>query len=496
MRITRYFLLLSVCLLLQPAQADTYWVAFIDKQGTDGTLSHPSAYLSERALLRREKQGISIDSLDLPVSTVYRDSIRQLGGRVLHQSRWLNGITFEANDEAIVARIKECSFVRYIERTQTSGTPFRKAKHSTMSTTTTEANALLSDVFTEMLRLDSLHRRGYKGAGMQIAVVDDGFWNVNQLSAFAQTDILGTKDFVTPGGDVYASGNHGSMVLSTMAARVPNEYEGTATEAGYYLLRSEDDNTESIREVDAMVAAFEWADSVGADIITSSLGYVYFDDASTDYTYEMHDGKTLRNSKAATIAARKGLFVCISAGNEGNKEWHYVSSPADADSILTVGAVDEEKVHSYFSSYGPTADGRIKPEVCTMGSLTPLVHPSDYLTHSNGTSFACPIAAGMAACLWSALPDLTNMQLRERILRFASQHNAPDNALGYGIPNVWNSYLGANTATSVLVNDDTDWTDAAVYDVQGRFMGTSLYDLQAGFYVQKKNGAVRKVQIQ
>ncbi len=489
--------------LLLPLHADTYWVAFTDKQGTTGRLEYPADYLSERALQRREKQGISIDSLDLPVSAIYRDAILQLGATLVHQSRWHNGITIEVNDSAIVEQIKACTFVHYIEQTQQSTLPLRQPKYTrevhpryiSHTTQHTTANARYSDVFNQMLHLDSLHHRGYKGEGIQIAVVDNGFRNVNQLTAFEQTNILDTKDFVTPNNSVYLQGDHGTMVLATMAAQLPNEYEGTATEASFYLLRTEDDATESIREVDAMVAAFEWADSVGADIITASLGYVYFDDPTTDYTRAMHNGKTLRNSIAATIAARKGVLVCISAGNEGNKDWHYISSPSDADSILTVGAVDEYKQHSYFSSYGPTADGRIKPEVCAMGSTVPVVHPDDYISYVNGTSFSCPITAGMAACLWSAIPELTNMQLRERIMRFASQHNAPDNILGYGIPNAWNSYLGENTATSVLTLSNTDWTNAAIYDLQGRFIGTSLESITTGIYLQKKNGVVRKIQV-
>ncbi len=495
MKQIQYLLLFFVGFFIQSAHADTYWVAFTDKKGTTGTLDNPAAYLSERALVRREKQGISLDSLDLPVSALYRDSILQMGATLVHQSRWHNGITIEVNDAAIIPQIKACSFVKYLERTQASTTSLRKPKFLKNNTQTAENNLFISDVFTNMLHLDSLHNRGYKGEGIQIAVVDNGFNNVDNLDVFAQTNILGTYDFVNPGNNVYLQGNHGTMVLSTMAAQMTDEYAGTATEASYYLLRSEDDSSESIREVDAMVAAFEWADSVGADIITSSLGYFYFDEAGTDYTYRMHDGKTLRNSIAATLAARKGLLVCVSAGNEGNDAWHYISSPSDADSILTVGAVTATQEHSSFSSFGPTADGRTKPEICAMGSMVGLYNQFGTLTYSNGTSFSCPIAAGMAACLWSALPELTNMQLRDRILRFASQHDTPDNILGYGIPNAWNSYLGENTATSILTPDNIDWTNASLYDLQGRYVGNTLEDLQTGVYLQKKEGCVRKLYV-
>ncbi len=489
------FILILGSWLLTPLFADTYWVAFTDKQGTIGTLDNPTT-LSERALARRQAQGIAIDSLDLPVSAVYRDSVLSVGATYVHQSRWHNGITIEAN-ASMIEKIRTWSFVRETQCTQQVaywGVAPRHHKKIQASENKQDVN-ILSSIFTSMLRLDSLHNHGFLGTGKQIAVVDNGFDNVNTLEPFAQTTILGTYDFVQPGNDVYKQGEHGTMVLSTMAANTPEAYVGTAPQASYYLLRSEDDATESIREVDAMVAAFEYADSVGADIITSSLGYFYFDDVITDYTYAMHDGETLRNSIAATIAARKGMLVCISAGNEGSSNWHYISSPADADSILTVGAVGSGGLHASFSSFGPTADGRIKPDVCAMGQNVLILNPSGSYSWSNGTSFSCPIIAGMAACLWGALPELTNMEIRERIIRFASQYERPDNILGYGIPNVWHSYL--NEATGIIDNiaNEVDWTDAEVYDIQGRRLSNDGMNFVPGIYIIKKGEAVKKVQI-
>ncbi len=504
MRIERYILLLALLsFVLCPIKADTYWIQFTDKAGTIGTFENPTT-LSERALNRRQAQGIAIDSLDLPVSAVYRDSVLTTGVAFVHQSRWHNGMTIETNDTATVAAIQQWTFVKRVERTQTNGLlpwpQIRKKRGETFDQEQT--NTLFSDVFIQMLRLDSLHNRGFVGEGKQIAVVDDGFWKVDELEVFDSTSILGTCDFVQPGNSVYKQGDHGTMVLSTMAAQATNLYTGTAPQAGYYLLRSEDDDTESVREVDAQVAAFEWADSVGADIITSSLGYTDFDDRTMNYTYAMHDGKTLRNSIAATIAARKGMLVCISAGNEGAYAWHYMSSPADADSILCVGAVDADRNHAYFSSYGPSADGRVKPDVCAMGQNVSVVNLDNKMAllgllfqSANGTSFSCPIMAGTAACLWSALPELTAMELRERILLFASQYDVPNDALGYGIPNVWYSYLNEDTALEEILIRPTDWTNAEVYDVQGRRVGNSVKGLQSGIYVQKKANAVRKIYV-
>ncbi len=492
MNMRKFILFLLLCPLsffLCPIQANTYWVQFTDKAGTIGTLDNPTT-LSERALERREAQGIAIDSLDLPVSQIYRDSVLKTGATFVHQSRWHNGISIETND-SIAQIISTYAFVHKVEKTQSKAIQSLKPRKTLAQTDATEA-IMRTDVFTQMLCLDSLHNRGYKGTGKHIAVVDNGFINVNHLAAFAQANIMDTYDFVKPGNDVYLQGNHGTMVLSTMAAQIADLYEGTATEADYYLLRTEDDDTESIREVDAQVAAFEYADSVGADIITSSLGYFYFDDPSTDFTYANHNGRSYRNSMAATIAARKGILLCISAGNEGNATWHYISTPADADSILTVGAVRADREHAFFSSYGPTADKRIKPDVCTMGQSTPVVDIENYVTTANGTSFSCPIMAGAAACLWSALPELTAMQLRDRIIKFASQAEMPDNTLGYGIPNIWLSYTNGETAIKE-VEIDNHWTNAAIYDLQGRFLGTDITTLEQGIYIQRKGNVVRKI---
>jgi subtilisin family serine protease len=189
------------------------------------------------------------------------------------------------------------------------------------------------------------------------------------------------------------------------------------------------------------VAAIEMADSLGLHIVSTSLGYSTFDNEQFDYTYADMDGRTSRGARAAAIAARKGLLLVVAAGNEGDKPWHYLSTPSDADSILTVGAVDGSGNIASFSSYGPSADGRVKPEVCALGKLTALINPSNsYIIHSNGTSFACPLIAGMAACLWSALPDATNMEIRERIIRSADHYNHPQEQYGYGIPNAWMAY--------------------------------------------------------
>ena len=242
------------------------------------------------------------------------------------------------------------------------------------------------------------------------------------------------------------------------------DYEGAAREAEYYLFRTEESSTESPKEIDNWVAAIEMADSLGLHIVSTSLGYRTFDDEPFDFAYADMDGKSSRGAQAATIAVSKGMLLVVAMGNDGNKTWHYLSTPSDADNILSVGAVDVAGKIAEFSSYGPSADGRIKPEVCAMGSGTLLIDPStNEVTNGNGTSFACPLIAGMAACVWSALPDATNMEIRERIIRSADRYSQPHEQYGYGIPNAWQAYrmqwstnlqpiIRVSTAQKIFIN--------------------------------------------
>ena len=316
-----------------------------------------------------------------------------------------------------------------------------------------------------------------------MAVVDGGFQNVNTLSAFdaVREQIRGIYDTTDDTDSVTGTtGNHGVICFGTIAAITP-EYQGAATAAQYYLIRSEENATESPKEMDNWVAAIELADSLGVDIASTSLGYAMFDDDCFTLSYSDMDGRSTRSSRAATIASRKGMLLVVAAGNEGNKAWHYIASPADADSILTVGAVDVQDSIAGFSSWGPTADGRVKPEVCARGHQTALINPIDNtVQYSNGTSFACPIIAGMAACLWSALPNASNMEIRERIIASANRYKEPHPQYGYGIPDAWKAYeqttdieaiqsVDIPQARKVLINGVL-WIlhNGKRYDVMGR----------------------------
>lgn len=489
--------ILVAILLLSSATAvaDTYWIAFTDKKGTTGDIRHPEDFLSQQALERRSKQNIPVDSLDLPVSQTYLDAVTRMGVEILFASRWLNGVTVRADDYAVMQNISPCPFVSAVERTQSDKAPqnAHRKKMSMDNTNPLPYGAAKKQI--EMLRLPLLHDAGYRGEGFSVAVIDNGFPNTDESHYFdyVRPRITHTRNFVNPEKDVFSVGGHGTCVLSCMAAHA-DDYCGTAPDATYHLIVTEDDYTESLREIDAQVAAFEWADSIGADIITSSLGYAFgFDDPDTDIPYAQLNGRFARNSRAATIAARKGMIVCISVGNEGNVSWHYLSSPADADSILSVGSVTSDGIKSPFSSFGPSADGRIKPEVCAMGTSTALYNPdTDNIRTSNGTSFSAPLIAGMAACLWQALPGLSNMQIIKRILRSASQADTPDNAVGYGIPDAWAAFLGEKTGLQVP-QTDVATSSVEIYSLQGQPLGRDPHCLPSGIYIQRTGTTTKKI---
>ena len=421
-----------------------FFVQFTDKAGS----THIA--LSPTALDKRTERSIAIDSLDYAVSPIYLDSLRQTGCHIYHTSRWMNGATIET-DSTTIQRIAQWTFVDTIYMTRRRGDEAirRKSDEAKRQEVIGEEHLLrqeatwLSDPQTEQLQLHLLHEAGFHGQGITMAIVDGGFQNVNTLTAFdaVREQILGIYDTTDDTDSVTGTtGNHGVKCFSAIAAITP-DYQGAATATNYYLIRSEENKTESPKEMDNWVAAIELADSLGVDILSSSLGYAKFDDPQQTLSYSDMNGQTTRCSQAAQIAAAKGMLVVVAAGNDGNNAWHYISAPADADQILTVGAVDIHDSIAAFSSWGPTADGRVKPEVCATGYQTALINPlNNNVLYGNGTSFACPIIAGMAACLWSALPNASNREIRERIIHSADRYTLPHDHYGYGIPNAWLAY--------------------------------------------------------
>ncbi len=418
-----------------------YFVSFLDKPEK----SVPQ--LSPRAVEQRERWNIPTDEKDYPVSPLYLDELQKAGAYVHHVSRWFNGATVEM-DEETAEKVRAMKFVTDVEMTReaVSSQPSALSRQkSALSRQPSEARTQLqaySDKQLALYNLPPLHEAGFEGQGILMVVCDGGFYNAQTLSCFRQKELeLGHFDFTDDTDDFYGTtGAHGTECLSTVSA-LTAEYKGAATKAPYYLMRAEENATESPKEMDNLVAALEKADSLGANIFSVSLGYAMFDNEEWTLHKDELDGRSTRSSLAATIAARKGMLVCVAAGNEGNGAWKTLSSPADADSVLAVGAVDTLGQIGSFSSYGPSADGRVKPEVCAVGVKSVLVNPGGTIVASNGTSFATPLIAGMAACIWSALPEENAMQIRERIIRSADRYGNPDKEqYGYGIPDAWKAY--------------------------------------------------------
>jgi len=399
--------------------------------------------LSPRAQEQRAKWHIETDELDYPVNTLYLDSLKRMGVTVYHTSRWFNGATCEMSTE-LAEQVAQLDFVTEVEMTRDDSEPIYGARKRIPQHTTT--SPLPPDNYTDqqldLFNLRALHNAGYEGQGILMTVCDGGFTQANTLSCFRQTQESGHYDFTDDPDNFYGwTGVHGTECLSTISG-IQDGFYGAATQADYYLMRSEENSPESPKEMDNLIAALEKADSLGVNVFSVSLGYAMFDNAewTLDKSTDL-DGRTTRVSRAATIAARKGMLVCVAAGNEGASEWQTISVPADADSILTVGAVATDSTIGIFSSYGPSSDGRIKPEVCAVGVRSTLIYPNGQIVLNNGTSFATPLIAGLAASLWSALPDENAMQIRERIIRSSNRYTNPDTQrYGYGIPNAWKAY--------------------------------------------------------
>jgi serine protease AprX len=436
-----FFLITTSAGVFSQTYPGRYFISFTDKNNSPYSLDRPGEFLSERALQRRIKQDIPLSFNDLPVTPAYIDSVRALGVRVYNRSKWFNAITTDTISPFLLEKIYNLPFV-VKPSDQDSLQPVKKTGKSVMTNTGGLFEYDLNYGYSEnQIKINNghiLHNQGYTGKGVQIAVIDAGFLGVDVIEGFSElwsnNRILGTRDFVNSNSNIYREDIHGMHVLSVIAGNIPYEYVGTAPEASFWLLRSEDVSSEYIIEEDNWVSAAEFADSAGADIITSSLGYSTFWDASQDHTYEDMDGNSTRISIAADIAASKGMLVVSSAGNFGDKLWKYISAPADADSVLAVGAIDVTGAIAAFSSRGPSADGRIKPDVCAVGNKTYILRQTGSVGTGGGTSLSAPIISGLAACLWQANPDAAGMEIYSAIKESSDRYSNPDTIYGYGIP--------------------------------------------------------------
>jgi serine protease AprX len=426
------------------APAARYFVYFKDKAGTPYTVGQPQAYLSARALARRSRQGIAVRPRDLPVSPAYLAQVRAVSGspQVVFTSRWLNGAVLTC-DSLTLARVQQLPAVRSAQLLSRALPQAPAAAPAVPPTPTPPApptpRATYGKAYAQnqLIGAVAMHNAGYRGEAMQIAIFDAGFPGANQITALqniqTQGRLASTRNFVDGGRQVYLRNGHGTACLSLIGGELPGYYVGTAPRATFHLCLTEDVASESPMEEANWLAAAEYADSAGVDVISSSLGYNTFDDAALSHTYAQLNGRTAIGSLAALGAARAGIVVVNSAGNDGNNSWHYIGVPADADSIITVGAVDSLRNHAGFSSYGPTADGRIKPTLAAMGVASAVLAPNGTAVRGNGTSYACPELAGLVAGFWQANPTLSAQQVIRALTSGASQAQNPDNTLGYGI---------------------------------------------------------------
>ncbi len=439
------FLLLMLIILpvIGEAQVNRYMVFFTDKEGTAFDLNKPDEFLSPRAIARRIKYNIPVTTSDLPVNVNYINAVQSEGVAVFFQTKWLNGVLVQV-DQNLIPGIEQLSFVKEVRFVAPGArlAPSTEPPDLTSKVEGIKQTSISNALQNKMLGVDRMHEDGYTGKDIMIGVFDAGFTGVDIsqyfLHLFEQNKIIAARDFVRNSSSVFQYDDHGTGVLSTISGFSESAYEGIAYDADVVLCVTEDTSPEHVIEEYNWLFAAEYADSLGVDIINTSLGYNTFDEPSMNYTYESMDGNTAIITRATDMAASRGILCIVSVGNEGNNNWKKLVAPADADSVISVGAVDANLNHVSFSSTGPTADGRIKPEVVALGQSTKIVQYDGSLSSGSGTSFASPLIAGLAAGLWEAYPELNNMELLNVIIKGSSQYSEPDTLLGYGLPDYRN----------------------------------------------------------
>jgi hypothetical protein len=460
------------------AQFSRYIIQFKNKGFNPYSLSNPQQFLSQRAIDRRTRYNIPYDSTDLPVTPRYIDSLRSVPNvTVLNASRWLNSVTIQTTDANALSKINSFSFVvsakpialrvdpsntqpvkvktlsSSLKSTGTQNSDLEKNKVS-YSTTANYYNYGYSYNQVHIHNGEFLHNIGLRGQNMIIGMLDGGYYNYTNLRAFDSVklngQVLGTWDFVMREPSVVEDAEHGTNCFSIIAANIPGTFVGTAPKASFYLFKTEDVSSEYPIEEHNWVVGAERVDSAGGDLISCSLGYSTFDNPVFDHTYADMNGNTTISAIGGDIAAKKGLLVVNAAGNEGESTWKYISSPADGDSVLAVAAVDTLGNVASFSSYGPSSDGQVKPDVASVGYRTIIQGGSGNLMAGNGTSFACPNIAGVTTCLWQGFQEFNNMKIIDALRRSGNLASAPNDRIGYGIPNAKKAvlYLLKDFATS------------------------------------------------
>lgn len=433
-----------------------YWITFDSKKGTPYNLQKPEEFLSQRAIERRQRQDIRIDSTDLPVNPNYIKELSKLGFRIMHTSKWMNGAMISKIGTTSVEDIETPSFVTSVE--------LIKPADLTKSATYKQKFELTDSLFygnsytqNHMLGIEELHKYS-RGKNVHVAILDGGFYEVDEADAFdslrARNGILGTFDVVSPENNVYKEDYHGCAIISLMAANSPGQMVGTAPDASYWLVRTEDINSEYPIEMYNWIIGAEFADSVGCDVINTSLGYSIFDDSNMNINYEQVKAGSSEITKAANMAVNKGIVVVVSAGNDRNKALKYIAVPANASNAITVAAVDEYGDISSFSSAGFSEEqAPRKPDVSAMGVHNAILTGKGNLEHGSGTSFAAPLVAGFAACVVSLFPDKKASEIIDMIRQSCNNYPQHDTLYGYGIPNVQKILDKYSASTEINISD-------------------------------------------
>lgn len=422
---------------------DLYLVYFQPKQNTATYLAEPLTMLSQRALDRRTHRNIALDDKDVPIDAYQLNTLKQLNLNYVGASKWLNAAMVEVDDETVISQIQQLNFVNRVESLVRHSSARDIAERKQRVHHTLDFNYQNSANFIEQLNLQYFHNAGFTGQNIMVGVIDSGFPGVNSTNAFAalrnENRIVDSKNFVNS-NSIYQMDSHGAIVLATMAAKLDGVYVGAAPDAHYALYVSEDVDVETPKELLYWVQAAERADSVGVDIINTSLGYSTFDDPRYDYTYAEMDGESSLITKGANIAYSRGIFLVNAMGNDGNNSWHFLTAPADSPQVFSIGANDINKNAGTFSSYGPNSINERKPNVSALGVSTPIYLPNGAISRTNGTSLSSPIITGAIATLMSAMPHTSLDDLKSLIEQSAHLYPNVNNQLGYGVPNFQTLY--------------------------------------------------------
>ena len=504
-----FFLLLwfGLSVSLYAQNPTCYRIYLSDKNNSPYSIDNPSEYLSQRAIDKRARFNISITEQDFPVNPQYKQQILALDAdmQLLSTSKWMNTVTIYCPDSIVVPQILNLPFVDSVKAVGNyilhDAPVYRNPENPVPlvhnSSIPTKDAIDYGEGLAQIALLNGipLHEEGFCGEGMLIAVIDGGFFGIETTSFYQQLvnegRFFGHYSLMPNFVDTLESGwdeVHGTIVTSAIAANTNGELVGTAPGASYALIHTEWVGSEEIIEEDFWANGAEIADSLGADVINSSLGYRMFPDfPQSDITYANMDGVNSIASRCATILGQKGVIVCVAAGNDGSGQFYYVNRPGDAFDILCVGACSADSVIAEFSSHGPSYDGRVKPDITSQGVATACYYPYDMLSFANGTSLATPVAAGMCACLWQAMPQYTSSEIMQMIRESGHLYNNPNTEFGYGIPNfyqVYASHVGLNdykplnisvypnpvTDKLILTNTDGNIQSISIYNNSGQLV--------------------------